>query len=286
MKKCVDLSSYLGKTVEITIDRPLGSAHPQYPQTIYPLNYGYLPDTLSGDGEEIDVYLMGVPEPVLEYTARVIAVIHRENDVEDKLVAVPEGMRFTRAQIEEYTAFQERYFQTTIEMENEMHDFQLKIPQTDTEIKGMGGVMYHSWQETYKGLMDEEYLKTVTPEKCEKIAAFQKNDSLVAKIGEEVAGFVTCGACRDENAADTGEIYAIYLLAAHQGKKVGYRLMNAAMERLDGYDKVALWVLAGNEKAIRFYERYGFRLDGKEKTVMIGSPCTELRMVYKKKGKR
>ena len=120
MKKCVDLSSYLGKTVEITIDRPLGSAHPQYPQTIYPLNYGYLPDTLSGDGEEIDVYLPGVPEPVLEYTARVIAVIHRENDVEDKLVAVPEGMRFTRAQIEEYTAFQERYFGSVVILAEEI----------------------------------------------------------------------------------------------------------------------------------------------------------------------
>ncbi len=114
MKKCVDLSSYLGKTVRLVIDRPLGSAHPRYPGLIYPLNYGYIPDTLSGDGEEIDVYLPGVPEPVLEYTARVIAVLHRENDVEDKLVAVPEGMRFTRAQIEEYTAFQERYFGSVV----------------------------------------------------------------------------------------------------------------------------------------------------------------------------
>ena len=60
------------------------------------------------------MYLLGVTEPVLNYTARVIAVIHRENDAEDKLVAVPEGMRFTRAQIEEYTAFQERYFQSVV----------------------------------------------------------------------------------------------------------------------------------------------------------------------------
>ena len=168
----------------------------------------------------------------------------------------------------------------------EMSDFQIKTPQTDAEIKGMGRVMHNSWQETYRGLMDEGYLRTVTPEKCEKIAAFQKNDSLVAIIGGEVAGFVTCGACRDEQSTDIGEIYAIYVLAAHQRKKVGYRLMNAAMDRLDGYDKVALWVLAGNEKAIRFYEKYGFRFDGKEKTVMIGSPCTELRMVYEKNKKR
>ena len=166
-----------------------------------------------------------------------------------------------------------------------MHDFQLKIPQTDAEIKGMGGVMYNSWQETYKGLMDEEYLKTVTPKKCERIAAFQKNDSLIAKIGEEVVDFVACGACRDENSADTGEIYAIYVLAAHQGKKVGYRLMNAAMDRLDGYDKIVLWVLKGNEKAIRFYEQYGLFFDGGEKKATLGSECTEQRLVYEKKKK-
>ncbi len=110
----IDLQKYLGTIVRLVIDRPLGSAHPRYPELIYPLNYGYIPDTVSDDGEEIDVYLRCVPEPVLEYTARVIAVLHRENDVEDKLVAVPEGMRFTRAQIEEHTAFQERYFGSVV----------------------------------------------------------------------------------------------------------------------------------------------------------------------------
>ena len=120
MSDCFELKKYLGKTVEITIDRPLGSAHPRYPELIYPLNYGYIPDTISGDGEEIDVYLLGVTEPVLNYTARVIAVIHRENDVEDKLVCAPEGIVFSREQIEEAVAFQERYFQSTVILENEL----------------------------------------------------------------------------------------------------------------------------------------------------------------------
>ena len=112
-----DLWGYLGKTVGIIIDRPLGSAHPRYPGLIYPLNYGYIPKTLSGDGEEIDVYLLGVTEPVLNYTAKVIAVIHRENDVEDKLVCAPEGIAFSREQIEEAVAFQERFFQSKVILE-------------------------------------------------------------------------------------------------------------------------------------------------------------------------
>lgn len=115
----IDLQKYLGTIVRIVIDRPLGSAHPRYPELIYPLNYGYIPKTLSGDGEEIDVYLLGVTEPVLNYTARVIAVIHRENDVEDKLVCAPEGIHFTRAQIEDSIAFQERYFQSDVVLAEE-----------------------------------------------------------------------------------------------------------------------------------------------------------------------
>ena len=107
---------YLGKTVQITIDRPIGSAHPQYPDTVYPVNYGYLPDVSGGDGEAQDVYLLGVSEPVEQYTAKVIALISRQDDNEDKLVAAPENMIFTLKQIRQATAFQEQYFHTEIRM--------------------------------------------------------------------------------------------------------------------------------------------------------------------------
>ena len=87
-----DIESYLGKTVKITVDRPLGSAHPSFPALIYPVNYGYIPGTVGGDGEEIDVYLLGVDEPVEEYTAKIIGVIYREDDAEQKLAAAPDGV--------------------------------------------------------------------------------------------------------------------------------------------------------------------------------------------------
>ena len=110
--------SYLGRLVRIIIDRPIGYVHkkPKY-DLVYPINYGYIPEVLGGDGEELDVYLLGVDEPVEEYTCRIIGVAHRTNDVEDKLVGVPDGMIFSAEKIAEAIAFQEKYYKTKIEIE-------------------------------------------------------------------------------------------------------------------------------------------------------------------------
>lgn len=111
------VKSYLGKTVTIKIDRPIGYIHRKETYSLsYPINYGYIPGVIGGDGEELDVYLIGVNEPVNEYTARVIAIVHRHNDVEDKLVAVPEGMTFTKDEIKNHIHFQEQYYDTEIEV--------------------------------------------------------------------------------------------------------------------------------------------------------------------------
>lgn len=109
------VKSYLGKTVTISIDRPIGSVHPKHDDIIYPINYGFIPKVLGGDGEELDVYLLGVDAPVKEYTARIIGIVHRHNDVEDKLVAAPEGLNFTVEEIMEAVRFQEQYYDSNIE---------------------------------------------------------------------------------------------------------------------------------------------------------------------------
>lgn len=106
----------IASTVTVVIDRPLGSSHTDYSDMIYPLNYGYVPGVIGGDGEELDAYVLGVDLPVKSYTGRVIAIIHRLNDVEDKLVVAPTGMRYTKEQIIELTSFQERYFKISVEM--------------------------------------------------------------------------------------------------------------------------------------------------------------------------
>ena len=95
------------------MDRPLGSKHPKN-GLIYPVNYGYVPGTTAPDGEELDAYLLGVFEPVDEFTGKCIAYIHRTNDDDDKLIIVPEGVEYTDDQINALTEFQERFFKHEI----------------------------------------------------------------------------------------------------------------------------------------------------------------------------
>ena len=110
------VKSYLGKTVTISIDRPIGSVHPKHDDIVYPINYGFISKVLGGDGEELDVYLLGVAAPVKEYTARIIGIVHRRNDVEDKLVAAPEGLNFPIEEIMEAVKFQEQFYDSEIEI--------------------------------------------------------------------------------------------------------------------------------------------------------------------------
>ncbi len=105
--------SYLNKSVTIKIDRPFGSKHPKH-GFIYPVNYGYVPNTVSGDGEELDAYLLGVFEPVKEFKGKCIAIIHRTNDDDDKLVIVPDNKYYSDDAINALTEFQEQYFEHII----------------------------------------------------------------------------------------------------------------------------------------------------------------------------
>ena len=104
----------IGDTVTIKMDRPIGTVHPKHPDLVYPINYGYVPGLMAPDGEEQDAYVLGVDEPLEEFTGRLIAVIHRFDDVEEKWVLAPEGMSFSREQIEELTRFQEQYYHTEV----------------------------------------------------------------------------------------------------------------------------------------------------------------------------
>ncbi len=102
-------AQYIGQIVKISIDRPLGSNHPKHGFE-YKINYGFVPDTVSGDGEELDAYLLGINEPVEEFEGRCIAIIRRTNDNDDKLIIVPDGITLSDEEIEEQIAFQEQWF--------------------------------------------------------------------------------------------------------------------------------------------------------------------------------
>ena len=105
-----------GSIVKVAVDRPLGSYHPTYKDTRYPINYGYVDGIIAPDGEEQDAYILGIDTPVKEFTGRKIAIVHRMDDREDKWVIAPEGVSFTLEEIKEAVRFQERYFHSEIEL--------------------------------------------------------------------------------------------------------------------------------------------------------------------------
>ena len=105
------MKTVIGKTVKGIIDRPLGSRHPDFPDLIYPVNYGYVEGVPGGDGEEQDVYVLGAGGPLERFEGKVIAVYHRLNDCEDKWIVSLDGSDYTDAEILDAIRFQERFFE-------------------------------------------------------------------------------------------------------------------------------------------------------------------------------
>jgi inorganic pyrophosphatase len=104
---------YLGRRVKVHVDRPLGSKHPRH-EFEYAVNYGYVPGVIAPDGEALDAYVLGVSEPLAEFEGRCVALVHRLDDDDDKLVVVPDGVTLTDAEIEALIRFQEQWFDSHI----------------------------------------------------------------------------------------------------------------------------------------------------------------------------
>ena len=155
----------------------------------------------------------------------------------------------------------------------------IKQMESDEEIKGKAYVHWKSWQEAYSGLVDRSYLDKLTIEKCTEMAFRWPDNLLVAKEKDTVVGFAGYGACNDGTLPGTGEVFAIYVLKKYYGKGIGYALMRAALEKLSEYKKIAVWVLEGNHRAIKFYEKCGFRFDGTKKQIKLGTVNNEIRMI-------
>lgn len=105
---------FLGKEVEVTIDRMLGSRHPKH-GFVYEVNYGFISGTKAPDGEELDAYVLGVDESVQTFSGICIAIIHRLDDDDDKLVVIPKSLEdISDEEIRKVTYFQEQFFTSEI----------------------------------------------------------------------------------------------------------------------------------------------------------------------------
>ena len=158
----------------------------------------------------------------------------------------------------------------------------IKRLETKEEIKGKASVHYQAWKEAYVGLVNQDYLDRRTMEMSLQSAqrAFDNGiTTLIAKDRERVVGFADFGRYWLDDLHDAGEVYAIYILKEYYGKGIGYALMKKALDALSEYPQTAVWVLKGNERAIRFYKRCGFEFDGEKKEIELGIPATEARMI-------
>lgn len=113
---CGKGAGMIGEIVKVIVDRPLGSYHPKHKDMYYPVNYGYIEGIMAPDDEEQDAYIIGVNEAVKEFTGKIIAIVHRLDDIEEKWVVAPEGVSYTKKEIFEFVKFQEQYFRSEIKM--------------------------------------------------------------------------------------------------------------------------------------------------------------------------
>jgi ribosomal protein S18 acetylase RimI-like enzyme len=152
---------------------------------------------------------------------------------------------------------------------------------TEADAEGKGFVHYQSWIETYTGLMDQRILDSRSLEKCVKLARNFPENTWIALEEDQVVGFSCYMASGDSDLKDTGEVRALYVLKSHQKRGIGKMLMNHAMDALEQYKDISVWVLSSNIHAIEFYRKMGFAEDGSSKDVQIGNfgNIHEIRMI-------
>ena len=104
------LNFLLGKNVKVYIDRQIGSTHPKHNSLIYKQNYGYIKELIALDGEYQDAYVIGIEDKLTEFYGKVIAIINRTNDIEDKLIVCDVNKNYSDEEIKQFVHFQEQYF--------------------------------------------------------------------------------------------------------------------------------------------------------------------------------
>ena len=156
----------------------------------------------------------------------------------------------------------------------------IKSMETPEEIEGKSLAHWQTWREAYDDLLPAEFQETMTLERCRFFSQKYPENTLIAMDGMKVVGFISYGNFRDET-IQAGEIIALYVLKDYYGKGIAQKLMTEALTTLEHFSEIFLWVLKENKRAIAFYQKMGFTVDGQEKILELGKPIIEIRMVFK-----
>lgn len=237
----------IGQTVTVTIDRPLGSFHPEHKDIYYPVNYGYVEGIIAPDGEEQDVYILGVDVPLKIFTGRIIAVIRRSDDIEEKWVAAPEGMTFTAEEIKEKVYFQEQYFESRV-----ITSFiRQAVPEDAMRIAEIEVFNYRlNFYPIFNN--DSYYFNELTVHnEAGRYSAL--TDNIHVYDDGAVKGFVLING---------SEIVQLFVEPVLQGHSIGKKLLEFAVNKKKADH---LYALEKNIRAISFYNRNGFILTDEKK---------------------
>jgi ribosomal protein S18 acetylase RimI-like enzyme len=154
---------------------------------------------------------------------------------------------------------------------------------TAEDCRSIAELHVESWQHAYEGLLPASYLASLSVAEREamwrRMVEHEPSHLVLARTANQIVGFVAFGASRDEGApAERAEIWAIYVKPACWSTGTGRLLWLEAVKRIvaEGYKSISLWVIVGNERAARFYERAGFALEpGSRKTFELGGTTLE-----------
>jgi GNAT superfamily N-acetyltransferase len=268
----------IGPAVKVIVDRPLGSHHPKHDDIVYPVNYGYIPGIMAPDGEEQDAYILGIQEPVEEFEGRVIAIVHRKDDVEDKWVVSPEGMSFTKEEIIKQVAFQEQYFNSEIQLlvvpcgrcaaSNILYLVQAKPGEAEMAVKMQ--------QEAFAELLElyQDHDTNPANEGVERILWKIRNPGsyyYFIKVGQNIVGGIRVV---DEGNGTRKRISPLYILPEYRGKGYAQQAMLEA-ERIHGANHWELDTILQEKGNCYLYEKMGYHQTGSrtvinEKMTIVG----------------
>ncbi len=277
--------SFLGQTLTVEIDRPIGHAHKK--DIVYPINYGYIPGVLGGDGEELDVYLLGVDQPVTSYIAKIVAIVHRENDIEDKLVACPADRSFTADEIAEQVYFQEKYYRSFVQVEGSEERTAVHPPRIETQPKirpvcrddipacvSLIRTAFFTVAQDF-GFTSEnapQFTAFATTEE-RLVWQYQQGHPMFVLQDEEGRMIGYYSLCEKDR--ETVELNNLCVLPEYRHRKYGRALLLDAFRyaMIHGYRHMTIGIVEENKTLRAWYKTYGFVHVGKEKFDFFSFTC-------------